>query len=1064
MTGELIDAIKDKLGIVDVIREVGGANIHQNGAGWSGHHLAHGSSSGASLKVDPKLGLYNCFGCGQSGDIFSWVGFLKFGDGYRNHGEMFDYSLRECARLAGVEIKDREVDVDALAERRRLEEIFALVADFYHDSLPGDQREWLRSRYGLTDATIDRLKLGFAPASKNALFVYLRKRKNGTDDLLKTGLFHQFDSGGVEDLFQGRLIFPYWRRGNPVYFIGRETDLSPQWEKDAAGMKYKKQMVHKDEHPYVSKQVRNDYFYGEDAALGADTLLVTEGVTDCIIANQAGFPCISPVTIQFRKADHPRLLTLTKHAGFVYIVNDNEANESGRKGALATAEALWNAGKVARFIELPRPADVDKIDLNDFLREHTAEDLRALLPTGKTLLDLRIADALSTKDGKHVAPDTLPPIFALLARVTDKYQRNYYRGAVTDQLGITKSAYDEFLTVALEELRDAQRGKQDRPEAEQSPTWPYGVENGRIVHYVTVENDDGGTVKSFPLCNFDARIVADVLHDDGEEVERHISITGTLQTGQALPEITISAADFEKMNWVVEGWGARAAIEPGKRSRDQLRHAIQKLSGANLQERRVFTHTGWRLVDGKRIFLHAGGAVGSDAVQVKLPGNLRNYVLPSDGTINQVDAMRASIALLDIADHHVTYPLWAAQYLAPLASIIPPSFVEWFEGESGSQKSTLCALFLCHFGAAFDEFGTPADWISTANSLEKLAFHAKDVPLLIDDFRPSSNKYENQQMQAAAQRIIRGTGNRQGRGRLDSNSDFRRTFEPRGMVIATAERGALGKSTAARVMTVTVRKGDVDLKKLTAAQQCRSVYGYAMAGYLRFVAEHWDMLARDLPPAILEERTVNGDGLSHLRLPNAMAALYVAFDLAMQYALEIGAVDDAEVGRRCAECKDILRRIAEEQSELVESQDPARIYIETLITLLRQGKIKFVSKPAPEGAHEAGYGAIDGERQGWHDGEHVYLLPSAYNTVCRYVAAEGSMFPSDEATLRKELGRAGYLVESDEEGRRSVRKRDEEGRLLRVVAVLLTRLLETAKEMRIETSDLYYRIDREPSA
>ena len=1056
MTTQTIDAIKDKLGIVELIQKTGGATIHQNGNGWVGHHLAHGSESKTSLHIDPKTGLWHCKNCGQGGDQISWVGHQKYGAAYRNNGEMFVYALHEYARLAGVKLEEQQIDVEALAERRALEDIFSLVADYYHDQLPDDQREWLHSRYGLTDATIDELKIGFAPPDERALFATLRKQGIEAADLLKTGLFYRFNSGTITDHFQGRLIFPYWHRGHPVYFIGRQTDLSPQWEKDAAGMKYKKQMVHNDDHPYVSEQVRNDYFYAEDAALGADTLFVTEGVTDCIIANQAGFPCISPVTVQFKKSDHPKLLSLTKHAATVYIINDNENNEAGRKGAWATAAELWRNGKIAKFVELPKPDGVDKVDLNDFLRQHTPDDLRALLPTAKTLLDI-YADAAIGADG-DAKTDAMRGLFPLIALIDDPFLLAQWKDELTKKLGIKKGDYDIFLKAAVDTLADERRQAAQQDDADLPATWPYAVKQGRIVIHIKNKDEDTGKIEihALPLCNFDARILADVLHDDGEEVALHMAIAGTLDTGEKLPEIDIKADEFEKMQWVVAQWGARAAIYARDQARGQLRHAIQVLSAEKLERRRVYTHTGWRVIDDKRVFLHAGGALGLEGVKVELPHNLRGYSLPTDDAIAPVTAMRESIALLDVAPSRVTYPLWAGIYLAPLASIIAPPFVISTEGESGSKKSSLNTVLLCHFGGTFSEHNTPADWMGTANSLEKLAFHAKDIPLLIDDLKPALNRHENQQMMTSVQRIYRAVGNRQGRSRLSGESDFRRTYEPRGVVMSTAERGVMGKSTNARGLTVYIENGDVDLTLLTQAQKQRQIYGYAMVGFLRTVAENWDMLEKALPAAVLDERLLNGDVGAHGRLPHAMATLYVAFDFAMKYAHELGAIDEAEYYRRCTECREVLRQIAADQSALVESQDPALIYVQTIITMLRQGKIKFVAKPVPAGALEGGYGTDPiGEYNGWHDDTQIYILPSAYNAVCKYVTNEGWSFPSDEVTLHRELLRGGYIGTA-QDGRNTTGRRGPDGALKRVIAVNLEKFLATAGTMGIEADDIRY--------
>ena len=141
-------------------------------------------------------------------------------------------------------------------------------------------------------------------------------------------------------------MFPYWRdlpqnlvgtSGTPLYFIGRRLEgMTPNvtWEK----AKYRKQLVHGVKHPYVSPTITNTYFYGEHALRGLKDrpVLVTEGVSDCLVALQADIPTISPVTVPFSKACYPRLLQLARQAQRLLICNNNADNQAGTKGALAT--------------------------------------------------------------------------------------------------------------------------------------------------------------------------------------------------------------------------------------------------------------------------------------------------------------------------------------------------------------------------------------------------------------------------------------------------------------------------------------------------------------------------------------------------------------------------------------------------------------------------------------------------------------------------------------------------------------------------------------------------------
>ena len=191
------------------------------------------------------------------------------------------------------------------------------------------------------------------------------------------------------EVFNGRIIFPYWNNGKVVYLVDRETFETPIFERKK-GMKYKKLLVHKEGQEYVSPCVQNSYFYGEDSLRGAADCIITEGVADCVVLLQAGFPCISPVTVQFRDKDHHKLLNLTKGLKRVFICNDNELNAAGLKGALSTAEALENEKIEARLITLPKPDSIDKIDIADYMKEHRPEDFKGLMGSSVRLWQYKL--------------------------------------------------------------------------------------------------------------------------------------------------------------------------------------------------------------------------------------------------------------------------------------------------------------------------------------------------------------------------------------------------------------------------------------------------------------------------------------------------------------------------------------------------------------------------------------------------------------------------------------------------------------------------------------------------
>ena len=386
------DLVRDATPIEDLVnadlRAAGHPPLSGHGDEREGWHSVHGSQSGASLKVNVAKQVYTCFNCGEGGDVFSWL--------MQAQRCSFVEALHTLAQRAGIPLPHLDAAQQqqwqqAQQERHDLEGLFRAAATFFHAQLTQEHRDFCVQQWGLTAETIERYQLGFAPDDPAALQRTLTGQHFTRDLVRKSGLVIQVGSSW-HDLFQGRLIFPYWRDlpdpqtqqpGTPLYFIGRRIDgVTPDRAWEAA--KYRKQLVHSPKHPYVSPAVTNTYFYGEHVLRGMKDvpLLVTEGVADCLAGLQAGVPTISPVTVHFSKASHPRLLQMAHKVPRILICNDNEASGAGVKGALETAAFLDEKGVDVRLITLPRPAGTAKIDLADYLKTHAADAFYRLCAQG----------------------------------------------------------------------------------------------------------------------------------------------------------------------------------------------------------------------------------------------------------------------------------------------------------------------------------------------------------------------------------------------------------------------------------------------------------------------------------------------------------------------------------------------------------------------------------------------------------------------------------------------------------------------------------------------------------
>lgn len=615
---------------------------------------------------------------------------------------------------------------------------------------------------------------------------------------------------------------------------------------------------------------------------------------------------------------------------------------------------------------------------------------------------------------------------------------------LADELGLIAAAFESH----LKEREEAAAQDDEQTNDPALVGTPYRVVDGRLVR---LRNTREGEIPQ-RLTNFTARVEEEIVRDDGADVKRIYVLKGKAQEKE-LPSAQVPAAQFASMNWVSDAWGLSARITAGQGAKDYTREAIELLSG-DAPTRRLYAHTGWRtLPGGERVYLHAGGAIGAEGIEVDLEPGLERYALPAPGTPEELaEAVRWSLVLLDLASERITAPLLGAMYLAPLSEIVVPDFVLWLWGLTGSFKSTLAALGLSHFGA-FSETALPLSFESTANALERSLFLLKDTVAVVDDWRPAVSRSDASEMDKKAQRLRRAAGNRQGRGRMTSDTTLRRSYPPRGLVVATAEalpEGPVFESAAARALSINVVREEVNLQALSELQRNKDALPKAMAGYMAWIAARYDDLARRLP--------AHRDGLreafrseladAHPRTPDTLAALIVGLELLRAYALSVGALDQSSAEEFLARSTTGVLWTAKAHAEVTRGGDPATRFMELLRSLFAADKAYAKDREIGKHPHaweELGWEENDdssgdayrpkrgAEFVGWADDTYLYLdRETAYAAVAGFAHRGGIPFGIKPRVLWGALKRAGISLTDSERTDTTARA---EGKAKRVIQI-----------------------------
>lgn len=234
-------------------------------------------------------------------------------------------------------------------------------------------------------------------------------------------------------------------------------------------IKFKKLRSHDpsdDKKKHISKFIQNDTFLGEDKIGGASEVIITEGIPDWVSAIDHGFAAISPGTTNFREKDLDKLVQLTKNAARVFIINDNEENGAGLKGAMKTGKYLAAHGRQVFIVVLPRPKNVEKIDLNEYLRDHTVDDLRRLMNEAESVMDILIK---KLPNDFVKASDKLKNGIAPILLNYNESLREHYMGLLARKLKTSKSTLKKLLEETLKQQqveKNETRKKQVDPEIE----------------------------------------------------------------------------------------------------------------------------------------------------------------------------------------------------------------------------------------------------------------------------------------------------------------------------------------------------------------------------------------------------------------------------------------------------------------------------------------------------------------------------------------------------------------------------------------------------------------------
>lgn len=436
-----VDEVKQKVDIVSLIGEY--IQVSKAGRNYKAVCPFHSEKS-PSFMISPELQMYKCFGCGESGDVFS---FLE-----KYEGMEFGEALRFLAERVGVKLETFQGS--QTSEKDRLYEINNLVLKFYHYLLlnhPIGKKalDYLLKERGLSLETIKTFQLGYSPESPYALSSYLvGKKKVNPQEIDRAGIGFLKGRGAI-DRFRGRVIFPLFdHRGNVVGFAGR---LLPGAREDLA--KYintpETLVYHKSKVLYGLNLVKSEI-------KKEGKVIIVEGELDMISSYQAGIKNVVAIKGSSLTEDQVSLINRFTRNVVLALDADFAGDNAARRGiAIAQKEGLEI--KVARLEGAKDPDELARKDKESYLKF-----LNEAVGVWDFIFDFIFSKYdLTTGEGKGQASREAVPV---LAEINDKIVQAHYTNYVAKRLMVPTEAVEEEIIKKEDEKKDESRKIEIEPQ------------------------------------------------------------------------------------------------------------------------------------------------------------------------------------------------------------------------------------------------------------------------------------------------------------------------------------------------------------------------------------------------------------------------------------------------------------------------------------------------------------------------------------------------------------------------------------------------------------------------
>jgi len=434
-------SVKQQADIVKIVESY--IRLRKAGAtNYSGLCPFHKEKS-PSFNVHAVRQFFHCFGCGVSGDVFTFVGKIE--------NVTFPEAVRIVAQKCGIPLPKQEFSSPEQAAEARLRgkllELHEAATLWFEEQLRGPEgavaREYLAGR-GLTPEGIKKFRIGYAPDSFNALRDRLSSMADA-ETLRASGLFSQKEQGDgtlgpLYDRFRKRVTFPIANEsGRVIAFTARTLETG-----EKAGPKY----LNSPETPlYIKGQVLFNLDKAKSVIRQAGFVLLVEGQMDCISVFLRGIQNV--IATSGTAFTEQQVAILKRHTSNVVVNFDPDT--AGANAAEKSIALLTQEGFSIRIVTLEGGLDPDR-----FVRERGVEAYTNAIRNARPQADYLIERARAQFPGAGADQKVKAMNFLLphIRRMPEMLAREQFAHDAAQKLGIDSSVLREELRQAALRRRD----------------------------------------------------------------------------------------------------------------------------------------------------------------------------------------------------------------------------------------------------------------------------------------------------------------------------------------------------------------------------------------------------------------------------------------------------------------------------------------------------------------------------------------------------------------------------------------------------------------------------------